>query len=233
MQFTALLADAERQVGNPTRALDLARQVLAADASASEARYYAAMALLSLDRRPEAIKELEQLVAAGVTPVNVVSSLGTAYLDEGQIGDATRVLGLAVQAAPQRPDLHVLLGRAHRLAGRLSEGERELALALPPGANRQASAFYESVEADVHLETGLIRLAQSQLDAAVVELRAALDLRPSHGPTHRHLAAVYLRQEQRDLAAAHAAAARDAGEALPDSLAALLPATAQPSKGQP
>ena len=117
-------------------------------------------------------------MAAGVTPADVTSTLGSAYLDEGRVDDATKMLTTAVQAAPTRPDLRVALARAYRLGGRLAEAEQQLAQALPPGANREASEFYETVEADIHLETGLIRIAQKRDDEAVKELTQALALRP-------------------------------------------------------
>lgn len=224
MQFTTLLAEAERRTGNPDRALALARQVPATDAASAQARYYAAMALFDLKRRPEAIAELEALVRAGIAPLDVTSALGLAYLDEGRDADATRMLTIATQAAPARPDLRVALARAHRIAGRLAEAEQQLAQALPPGANREASEFYETVEADIHLETGLIRLAQQRDDEALKELTAAVELRPTHGPTHRHLAELYLRQGQQGQATTHAIAAREAGETLPEALQSLLPA---------
>jgi tetratricopeptide (TPR) repeat protein len=228
VQFTTLLAEAERRAGNPERALQLAREVLAADASAAQARHYAAMALLDLKRRPEAIAELERLVAAGVTPVDVTSTLGAAYLDDGRVEDAVKMLSAATQAAPARPDLRIVLARAHRLGGRIGEAEQQLAQALPPGANREASEFYETVEADIHLETGLIRIAQKRDDEAGKELTQALALRPSHGPTHRHLAELYVRQGNRAQAVTHATAARDAGEVLPEALSSLLPARPTP-----
>jgi tetratricopeptide (TPR) repeat protein len=226
MQFTTLLADAERRAGNPARALQLAQEVLASDATSAQARHYAAMALLDLKRRPEAIAELERLVSAGVTPLDVTSTLGTAYLDDGRVEDAVKMLTAATEAAPARPDLQLALARAHRLAGRLADAEQRLAQVLPPGANREASEFYETIEADIHLETGLIRIAQKRDDEAVKELTTALALRPTHGPTHRHLAEVYLRQGQRAQAITHATAARDAGEVLTDALTTLLPAGA-------
>jgi tetratricopeptide (TPR) repeat protein len=224
MQFTTMLAEAERRAGNPERALTLARQVPATDAASPQARYYAAMALLDLKRRPDAITELEALVQAGVTPPDVTSALGLAYLDEGRDSDATRMLTIATQAAPARPDLRVALARAYRLGGRLAEAEQQLAQALPPGANREASEFYETVEADIHLETGLIRIAQKRDDEALKDLTTAAELRPTHGPTHRYLAELYLRQGQRAQAVTHATTARDAGETLPAALRSLLPA---------
>lgn len=223
LQFTTLLAEAERRAGNPARALELARQVPAADPAGAQARYHAAMALLDLKRRAEAITELEALVSAGVSPPDVTSALGLAYLDEGRVADATKPLTAAVQAAPARPDLRVALARAFRLSDRLAEAEQQLAQALPPGANREASEFYETVEADIHMETGLIRIAQRREDEAGKELTRALALRPSHGPTHRHLAELYLRQGLREQATTHAAEARAAGETLSIALRSLLP----------
>lgn len=222
-QFMTLLADAERRSGNPQRGLDLAQQVVAGNPNAGEARYYLAMCLLDLKRRSDAIQQLEQLTAGGPAPVQVTSSLGRLYLEDGRFDDAIRLLGASVQQAPTRPDLHVLLARAYRLRGTLDEAERQLALALPPGAAQEASAFYEDAAADVRLETGLIQLARGRLDEAAAELEQAAALRPTHGATHRHLADVYLRQDRRPLAAAHAARAREAGETLPPSLSALLP----------
>lgn len=222
-QFMALLAEAERRSGNAERALELARQIPAGDRAAPEAGYYASMALLDLGRRDEAITELETLITSGVSSPDVMTVLGIAYVDAGRNDDAVRMLGPAADATPTRPDLRVALARAHRQAGRLDEAEAELARALPPGANREASSFYESVDADIHVQTALIRMAQNRLDDAEAELTAALGLRPTHGPTHVHLAELYLRQNRRALAIEHASAAVDAGESLPVDLAAIVP----------
>jgi tetratricopeptide (TPR) repeat protein len=233
-QFLTLLADAERRSGNPQRGLEIAQQVVSADPNAAEARYYAAMCLLDLARRAEAAQQLEMLVAGGAAPVQVTSSLGTIHLEDGRIDDAIRLLGVAVQQAPSRPDLHILLARAHRLRGGLADAEAQLVQALPPGAAQEASTFYEDAAADIRLETGLIRLAQGRLDEALAELEQAAELRPAHGTTQRHLAEVYLRQGRPDRASAHAARARDAGEPLPAPLAALLaPAPSNPAGSAP
>jgi predicted Zn-dependent protease len=181
------------------------------------------MALRDLDRNAEAIVELEELVKAGVTAVNVTGTLGTAYLDAGRFDAATTMLTMATEGVASRPDLHIALARAHRLAGRLADADQALTRALPPGADREASTFYETAEADLHLETGLVRLAQDRHDGAEEELKEALRLRPTHGPTLRHLAEVYLQMGRREDAARHAADAREAGETLSAALAALVP----------
>lgn len=224
-QFLVLLAAAEHRLGEAARSLELARQVPASDPVSPQARYQAALALIALDRRTEAIAELEGLAAAGAPPLEVTAALGAAYLDEGRAADAIPLLDAAVQAAPGRPDLHVQLARALRLDGQLDDAEARLAQALPPGAPREASEFYQTVDADIRLETGLIRLAQDRLDEAEAALIAALDIRPDHGPTHRYLAELRLRQDRRGDAATHAGLAREAGETLPAALAALLDET--------
>ena len=55
-QFLALLGEAERQLKNPRRAIELTRQALQADQSFAQARYYLGLALLDLGQRDEAIR---------------------------------------------------------------------------------------------------------------------------------------------------------------------------------
>jgi len=223
-EFLLLLTRVETQAGSPARALDLAREVLAADPDRGEARYFAALALIALDRRAEGIAELEQLAATDMVPPDVMAALGSAYLDDGRPADAVPLLEQAVAAAVGRPDLHVRLARALRLTGQIEAADARLAAALPPGTPLEASEYYETAEADIAFETALVRLAQDRLDDADEALQKAVTLRPGHGPTLRHLAELRLRQERRTDAARYAAAARSAGETLTPELASLLDA---------
>lgn len=222
-QFTTLLADAERRAGNPERGLQLAQQILATNPALAEARYYAAMCLLDLKRRTEAVAQFEQLANSGVRTTEVTGTLGALYLEDGRLDEAVAMLTMATQTAPTRPDLRVLLARAYRLRGALPDAEQQLAQALPPGAAIEASTFYENAAADIRFETGLIRLQQNRMDDAIAELTQAAELRPAHGETRRALAECYLRAGRTDLATAQASLARAAGTTLPDSLSALLP----------
>jgi tetratricopeptide (TPR) repeat protein len=63
-QFLASLGDAERQLNNPQKAVELIRQALQIDPSAVESRYYLGLALFALGQTADAIKELEQVVNA-------------------------------------------------------------------------------------------------------------------------------------------------------------------------
>ena len=51
-QLLTLLAEAERQLGNPKRAVELSPKVLAADPKSHQARYYLGLALLDLRSLP-------------------------------------------------------------------------------------------------------------------------------------------------------------------------------------
>ena len=61
-EFLALLGEAERQLKNPRRAIEVTRQALQADSTFGPARYYLGLALLDAGQRDEGIKELEQVV---------------------------------------------------------------------------------------------------------------------------------------------------------------------------
>src|SRR5690606_19830760 len=161
------------------------------------------------------------LVADDITPPEVTASLGSAYLDAGRWAEAIPLLEQTIAVVPNRPDFHVMLARALRESDQLAAADAQLALALPDNAPREASEFYETVAADIDLERGLISLAQDRLDDADASLAGALALRPDHGPTHRALAELRLRQNRRPDAAAHAARAHAAGTTLPPELAAL------------
>lgn len=220
--FLIALADAERQAGNAARALELAREVPATDVEGPQARYQAALALVALDRRTEAITEFEQLMTLNPVPLEVIAALGSAYLDEGRADAAIPLLQQTVAAVPNRPDLRVRLARALRQTGQIDEALAQLALALPEGAPREASEFYETAEADVGLERGIIYLSQDRLDEADAALAAALALRPDDGTTHRYLAELRRRQGRAADASTHAARAQAAGVDLPAELAALV-----------
>jgi tetratricopeptide (TPR) repeat protein len=221
-EFLIALADAERQTGAPERALEVAREVPASDREGPQARYQAALALIALGRNGEAITELERLLSLRPVPLEVTAALGSVYLDEGRPADAIPLLEDTVAAVPNRPDLHVSLARALRQAGRPDDALARLALALPEWAPREASEFYETTEADISLERGIIYLGQNRLDEADAALASALALRPDDGTTHRYLAELRLRQDRKSDAVTHAGRAREAGIELPADLAVLI-----------
>ena len=222
-QFTALLAEAERQLANPQRSVGLTRQVLQAQPSFAEARYYLALALFDLKQRDAAIAELEQVVGSGPQTVDPYLSLGTAYIEAGRIDEALSTLIQASHVDPARGDVRLQLARAYRLKGELARAAEQLALAMP-GASRGGASIYQQdlMDFEIQLEAGLLAQQRGDLDAAAAALRKALAMDPNHGPANLHAAEVFLTQGLYKEAAAHAATAEKLGFPLPPGSRRLL-----------
>jgi tetratricopeptide (TPR) repeat protein len=192
-QFLALLGEAERQLKNPRRSVELTRQALQADESFAQARYYLGLALFDLGQREEAITELERVVQSGPNVVEAYLSLGTAYVEAGRLDDALRTLtrGTAIDAS--RPDLRIQLARAYRLKGLLVRADEQLKLAKPKGGAALAPSYYQhqQVEFDLYLELGLVKLRRGQLAAAADAFEKVLEMDPNYGPANRYLAEVH------------------------------------------
>ena len=223
-QFLALLGEAERQLKNPRRSLELNRQALQIDESFAEARYYLGLALYDLGQRDEAINELERVVQSGPNVVDAYLSLGTAYLEAGRFDKALEVLLQGTKIDPARADVRIQMARAYRSKGLLAKAEEQLKLATPKGAAVLPSSFsqHEQVEFDFYLEQGLVKLERGQLEAAAAAFRKVLDIDQNHGPTNRNLAEVYLRQGLYARSFEYAARAEKLGFPLPADKRKLL-----------
>jgi tetratricopeptide (TPR) repeat protein len=216
-QFMALLGEAERQLKNPGRSVELNRQALKLDDSSAESRYYLALALFDLGKRDEAIAELERVVQTTPQAVDPYLSLGTAYIEAGRFDAALKVLQQSVRIDASQPEVRIQMARAYRSKGLLDSAEAQLKLAQPKGTVLAASMFqHQQIEFDLVLEQGLIKMQRGQLEAAAAAFRKVLEMDPNHGLTNRSLAEVYLRQGLYVRAAEHAARAAKAGSPLPD-----------------
>jgi tetratricopeptide (TPR) repeat protein len=192
-EFLALLGEAERQLKNPTRAIEVTRQALQADPSFAQGRYYLALALLDAGQRDEAIKELEQVVRAGVPIADPYRALGAAYVDAGRAAEAIQTLTDGLRLAPGRPDLVIALARAYRSRGLLDKADAQLAaLGAPKRAALSDSSDYpyQQVELDFYLERGMIKLQRGQLAAAAEAFKKVLEFEPAHEAATRELAEV-------------------------------------------
>jgi tetratricopeptide (TPR) repeat protein len=189
-EFLALLGEAERQLKNPRRAIEVTRQALQADSTFGPARYYLGLALLDAGQRDEGITELEQIVRASAPIADAYLSLGAAYLDAGRSDAAIETLNHGVRLEPARPELHIALARAYRAKGLLEKADAQLTLGRPKRAALAESSDYpyQQVELDFHLERGLIKLGRGQLAAAVEAFKKVLALEPNHDAAARGLA---------------------------------------------
>lgn len=201
-EFLALLGEAERQLKNPRRAIEVTRQALQADSTFGPARYYLGLALLDAGQRDEGIGELEQVVRAGAPVADAYLALGTAYIDAGRGADAVETLSRGLRVDSARPDLHIALARAYRTNGLLEKADAELTLGNPAsakgpagkakrGAPADSSDYpYQQVELDFYLERGMVKLGRGQLAAAAEAFKQVLALEPKHEAATRGLAEV-------------------------------------------
>jgi tetratricopeptide (TPR) repeat protein len=191
-EFLALLGEAERQLKNPRRAVEITRQALQADPSFAPARYYLGLALLDAGQRDEAIKELEQIVRARAAGADAYLALGSAYVDAGRAADAIETLNQGLRIDAARSELHIALARAYRTNGRLEKADAQLLLGKPKRASLSDSSdySYQQVELDFHLERGMVKAQRGQLAAAAEAFKKVLELEPNHEAATRELAEV-------------------------------------------
>jgi tetratricopeptide (TPR) repeat protein len=197
-QFLALLGETERQLKNPQRAVELARQALLADESFAQGRYYLALALFDLGQREEAIKELERVVRSGPKVAEAYLSLGVGYLEAGRLDEALEILSQATHVDPSRSDIRIQLAHAYRMKGLLTRADEQLTIAMPKGAALASSLYqHQQVEFDLYLELGRLRLRQGRLEEAAAAFQKVLDMDPSHQATKEHLAEAQQRLQKR------------------------------------
>ena len=191
-QLLSLLGQTERELGNPRRSVELQRQALAADPTDMQARYYLGLALLDVKQPADAIRELKQVVQSGASPGESSLALGAAYLAAGQVNEAIAALRESARVDPGRADTHIQLARAYRTKGLLSEAEKQLKLAMP-SAKSGLSALYSSVQTDLYMEEGLIRMQQGKLEAAAESFQKVLNADANHAEAKQRLAEVQKR----------------------------------------
>ena len=194
-QVLALLGEAERQLGNSQRAIELNQQALAADAGFAQARYYLGLALLDAGRQAAAIKELQQVVQSGANPAEANFGLGSAYLGAGRLTEAIAALRESVRLDPTKPDAHIRLAHAYRAKGQLADAEKELGVVARSADS--IAALYSTAQVDYYLELGLIRLAQNRLEPAAAAFHKVLALDATNAAARDSLAAVNKRRQQR------------------------------------
>jgi tetratricopeptide (TPR) repeat protein len=195
-QILAMSGEAERQLGNPRRSVELNRQALQIEGTFVQARYYLALALLDLQQHAESIREMELVVKSGANPAEALLGLGTAYLGAGRVDNALAALNEAARIDPARPETHIKLSRAYRAKGLLARSVQELQLARPTGP-AGLSALYQNVELDLNMEEGLVRMQQGRLEAAAESFRKVLDTDSTHEPAKEQLAAIQKRLQER------------------------------------
>jgi Tfp pilus assembly protein PilF len=147
--------------------------------------------------------------AATVHPdTTVLTDLGSAYLKQGRVGDAKRVLAEALAINPDLPDVAVLLGlvsmregdsvaaeafyrRAIKIKPDFAEPHNNLAGILGRQGRYAESAFHfqkaieaNPLDAQVHRNYGALLANAGTLDKALLEMKEAVRLDPKSTELH-------------------------------------------------
>ena len=112
------------------------RAALRADIDHRDARYRLGLLLISLDRKSEAMTELEQALKQAPEDPQMQSALSSIWFDQYQSNFAQMADGLkqAIAANPDDPQLYVELGSVYEELGQIDEasGQYQMALSKKP-----------------------------------------------------------------------------------------------------
>ncbi|HEX6624875.1 MAG TPA: tetratricopeptide repeat protein, partial [Pyrinomonadaceae bacterium] len=124
-------------------------------------------------------------------------ALGTVWQQQGKLDEAIAAYREALRHAPNAPEIHNTLG-----ATLSRKGDREAAR-----AEFQEAARLNKIKSDVQAamfatNTGIARLNEGDLDAAIERFRAAIQLDPTSAQAFYNLAKALRRKGQTDAARA-------------------------------
>src|SRR6267143_1879051 len=143
----------------------------------------------------QAAAELKAALEFGANDFDTSFTLAIAYLQQRQFNDARRVFDWMIQHLGDRAELHVVIGRAFRLAGHLPEAidEFKKAIALNPTLAR----VHDNLALAYLMNEGASRLVDAER-----EFKTELLSNPDEFFANYYLGIVYIFQREWDLAIA-------------------------------
>ena len=188
------LAIAHFRAGQYRHALGLLKRAHALDPAGVPARHMLGKTHFMLGEFEPAARELEAALVLSPRDYDVAYTLGLAYLKPRQLDKARPVFARLVEQFGDRPQLRVLLGRAYRETGFLTEAIEEFkkAAALDPKFPR------------VHYYLGLtylLRDGAARLADAAEEFRVELAANPEEYFANYYLGVVHTIERKWELAA--------------------------------
>ena len=141
----------------------------------------------------KSIAELETAAKLSPNDIDVAYTLGIAYLRNRQPAAAKQVYESMIKDFGERPQIHVVIGRAYRQSGLLPEAAAEFkkAIALDPRFPR--AHYYLGI-------TYLLDGGQSKMDEALAEFQIEVAANPDEFFANYYLGVVYIFQRKWDLA---------------------------------
>jgi tetratricopeptide (TPR) repeat protein len=178
------LAIAYFDVGKYDKAAAVARRVLAFDAQNSGAHQMLGKSYFMLGDVPKAVKELQEASKLTSNDLDVAYTLGIAYLRNRQNTEAKQLFASLVQQFGDRAQLHIIIGRAYRQSGLLSEAAAEFKQAISLDASAPRAHYYLGM-------TYLLDAGQSKIADAVEEFKLEVEQNPDEFLANYYLGVVY------------------------------------------
>src|SRR6267142_4885511 len=179
------LAIAYFGVGQYDKGLEPARKALIIDPDNAGAHQMLGKSYFMLGDVGKSINELE--IAARLAPkdIDVTYTLGIAYLRDRQTAAAKKLYNSMIKQFGDQPQLHVIIGRAYRQSGLLSESAEEFktAIALDPTFPR--AHYYLGM-------TYLLDEGQSKIAEAEGEFEIEIAANPNEFFANYSLGGLYL-----------------------------------------
>jgi tetratricopeptide (TPR) repeat protein len=218
----ATIGTLRQNAGDVDAAADAFERSIALNPNVTETHVRAARVLLDQDKRDRAFAEYVAALLVDPAEPNALMGIGRLRVDAGRYADALPVLQRLVALQPAFNEAHYALGTALTRVGRTDEGTRELA----EFTRAQAQATERrrrTLAVDVLKQEALVRTSEGDFDRAEAVWKEILALEPNVAADHAELAAVLLRANRLDGAAAayEKAAALGAGPDVYRQLAAV------------
>ena len=177
------------------KALQPLQKAIALNAQNPSAHSMLGKTYFSLREYEKAAAELKAALDFGSDDFDTSFTLAIAYLQQRQFTDARQVFDSMLQHLGDRPELHVVIGRALRVAGRLPEAidEFKKAIALNPSLPR----VHDNLALAYLMNEGVSRLADAER-----EFKTELLTNPDEYFANYYLGIVYIFQRKWELAIA-------------------------------
>jgi superkiller protein 3 len=166
------------------KARGVARKALTIDPISAGAHQMLGKSYFMLGDVGNSIVELEKAAKFAPDDVDVAYTLGVAYLRNRQFAEAKQLYNSMIGRFGERPQLHMVIGRAYRQSGLLAESAEEFrrAIALDPHFPR--SHYYLGI-------TYLLDEGQSKIAEALEEFKIEVAANPDEFFANYYLGVVY------------------------------------------
>jgi tetratricopeptide (TPR) repeat protein len=183
------------EAGQFDKALQLLHQAIAVNPQSPTAHTMLGKTYFALREYEKAAAELKVALEFGSNDFDTSFTLAIAYLQQRQFTDARRVFDAMLLLLGDQAELHVVIGRAFRVAGRLPEAidEFKKAIALNPGLARA----HDNLALAYLMNEGASRLVDAER-----EFRTELLSNPDEFFANYYLGIVYIFQRNWELAIA-------------------------------